>query len=267
MKEAPGLLRKAVRTAYEEGPRAAMVKARLRLRFLRNTVQASRRIRSLSETPMGIEQSLDLAFDFSIGDVTIAPVQIRSEIESLLRMLSVDPPLRILEIGTARGGTLFLLSRVARSDAVIASIDLPGGDFGGGYRRESFLLLKTLPRRRQTLRLIRADSHRPSTLTAVRRVFGGQPLDLLLIDGDHRYQGVRADLAMYGPLVRPGGRIAIHDIVPGSADRVGGVPHFWQELRGLHPSFELVRDWNQQGFGIGVMEVPAGGLRAEALNR
>jgi hypothetical protein len=28
-------------------------------------------------------------------------------------------------------------------------------------------------------------SHRPSTLAAVRRVLGGQPLDLLLIDGDH----------------------------------------------------------------------------------
>jgi predicted O-methyltransferase YrrM len=216
---------------------------------------------------LDIEQSLDLAFAFSIGNVSIAPAQIRSEIESLLQILEADPPRRILEIGTARGGTLFLLSRVARSDAVLASIDLPGGDFGGRYRRESILLLKTLPREGQTLRLILADSHLQSTVAAVRRAFDGQPLDFLLIDGDHRYGGVRADLAMYGPLVRPGGRIAFHDIVPGPPDRVGGVPRFWQEIRNQHASLEFVHNWDQQGFGIGVMEVPAEGLRAEALSR
>jgi predicted O-methyltransferase YrrM len=267
MKGLPVLVRKVAQIVRDEGPRAATAMAGSRLQFLRNTVEASRRMRSLSETPMKIEQSLDVAFDFSIGDVSIAPAQIRSEIESLLQILNADPPRRVLEIGTARGGTLFLLSRVARSDAVLASIDLPGGDFGGSYRRESILLLRTLPRRGQMLRIIRADSHHPSTLASARRVFGGQRLDLLLIDGDHRYEGVRADLAMYGPLVRPGGRIALHDIVPGPADRVGGVPRLWQEIRELHKSFELVRDWNQEGFGIGVMEVPTGGLHAEALSR
>jgi hypothetical protein len=39
----------------------------------------------------------------------------------------------MLEIGTASGGTLFLFTRVADSNAKIISLDLPHGKFGGGY--------------------------------------------------------------------------------------------------------------------------------------
>jgi predicted O-methyltransferase YrrM len=267
MSETPGLVRKVMKTVRDEGSRAVTVKGRSRIEFFRNTILASRRIQALSQEPMALEDSLDLAFGFSIGEVSIVPAQIRSEIAGFLQLLEADPPERILEIGTARGGTLFLLSRVARPDAVIASIDLPGGDFGGSFRRESIVLLRRLAQKGQTLRLIRADSHQPSTLAAVQRDFGAQPLDVLMIDGDHRYEGVRGDVAMYGPLVRPGGHIAIHDIVPGAADRVGGVPRLWKEIKELHPTVEFVRDWQQQGFGIGVLEVPSQGLDPSLLNR
>lgn len=267
MKTVPILVRKTLRTLRKEGLRAAFAKATSRLRFARNTLVAARRMRSLAGSVKEIEESLDFALNFSVGDVTIAPVQLRSEIAALLRMLKKDPPRRILEIGTARGGTLFLLSRVARPDAVLASIDLPEGEFGGGYRPESIPLLNALPRTGQALRLIRADSHRPTTLDAVRGIFRDAPLDLLMIDGDHRYEGVRDDFAKYGPLVRPGGLIAIHDIVPGPTEHVGDVPRFWQEIRDRYESCELVRDWSQQGFGIGVLVVPADGVRADVRRR
>jgi predicted O-methyltransferase YrrM len=260
MTHVPRALYKTMSTLTEEGPSAAAAKIGGRLRFMLDTARATRTIRSLAARPMEIEKSLDFVFGFSKGEVTITPIQVRSEIAALLRLLVDDPPRRILEIGTGRGGTLFLLGRAARRDAVLASIDLPGGDFGGTYRVESNILLRTLARKGQTLRIIRADSHHASTLARVRQVFHDQAIDLLLIDGDHRYEGVRADFAMYSPLVRPGGRVAFHDIVPASADRVGGVPQFWKEVRHLDDSLELVRDWNQQGFGIGVIQVPAAGL-------
>jgi predicted O-methyltransferase YrrM len=38
-------------------------------------------------------------------------------------------------------------------------------------------------------------------------------LDILFIDGDHTYEGVKADLANYAPLVKSGGRIILHDVV------------------------------------------------------
>lgn len=40
-------------------------------------------------------------------------------------------------------------------------------------------------------------------------------LDILFIDGDHTYEGAKADLENYGPLVRSGGRIILHDVCSG----------------------------------------------------
>jgi hypothetical protein len=59
---------------------------------------------------------------------------------------------------------------------------------------------------------------------------------------------------MYSPLVRSGGLVAFHDIVPGPAEAVGGVPSFWQTVRGAE-SIEFVEDWKQGGYGIGVLRV------------
>jgi predicted O-methyltransferase YrrM len=40
-------------------------------------------------------------------------------------------------------------------------------------------------------------------------------LDTLFIDGDHTYEGVKADLNNYAPLVKSGGRIILHDVCSG----------------------------------------------------
>ena len=86
----------------------------------------------------------------------------------------------------------------------------------------------------------------------VRRELGGTA-DFILIDGDHSYAGARRDFELYRELVAPGGMIAFHDIVPGKARDVGGVPTLWRELREQYRHREFVRDWNQGGFGIGVL--------------
>ena len=61
---------------------------------------------------------------------------------------------------------------------------------------------------------------------------------------------------MYSPLVKKGGIIAFHDIVPGPQEHVGGVPKFWKELKemlGNNKVVEIVKDWNQEGYGIGLI--------------
>ena len=63
---------------------------------------------------------------------------------------------------------------------------------------------------------------------------------------------------MYSPLVRRGGLIAFHDIVPGPLECVGGVPRFWSEIKQKYSRdkiIEIVRDWRQGGYGIGVLVV------------
>jgi predicted O-methyltransferase YrrM len=101
------------------------------------------------------------------------------------------------------------------------------------------------------MRLILGDSGAPSTVARVKEAVCGS-VDFLFIDGDHRYDGVRRDFESYAPLVRPGGLIAIHDIVPGPVEAVGDVPRFWREIR-THDSEEIVERWDQGGYGIGLL--------------
>ena len=63
----------------------------------------------------------------------ITPIQNKDEISALLGIVKRVRPKSLLEIGTASGGTLFLLTRVAAPDAQLFSVDLPDGPFGGGY--------------------------------------------------------------------------------------------------------------------------------------
>jgi hypothetical protein len=80
-------------------------------------------------------------------------------------------------------------------------------------------------------------------------------LDFLFIDGDHSYEGVKKDFNMYGPLVKDGGIIAFHDITPYPFNLSIGVSKFWQEIKPQCNHREIVKNWCQGGFGIGVVRV------------
>ena len=97
------------------------------------------------------------------------------------------------------------------------------------------------------------DSHAAQVVDTVRGLLQGRQVDFLFIDGDHSYEGVKADWDLYRKLVAPDGLVAFHDIVPGPEERVGGVPRFWKELRQQFPHRELVESWHQGGYGIGVV--------------
>ncbi|KUK16874.1 class I SAM-dependent methyltransferase [Thermococcus sibiricus] len=212
---------------------------------------ASRKIKGINFR--SIEELVDFSFNRFHG--LIRPMQIREEIIELLKILSKRKPKVVLEIGTANGGTLFLFTRVASKDATLISVDLPGGRFGGGYPDWKVPLYKAFALPTQEFHLIRADSHNPETLEAIKEILNGMKVDFLFIDGDHTYEGVKADFEMYSPLVRKGGIIAFHDIVPGPEENVGGVPRFWEEIRKKYKYREIVKSWNQGGYGIGILEV------------
>jgi len=101
--------------------------------------------------------------------------------------------------------------------------------------------------------LLKEDSHKEETVRKLKDILGGGMIDLLFIDGDHRYEGVRKDFEMYSPLVRKGGIIAFHDICPGPPDAVGGVPKFWKETMGKHRNMPIIKDQGQGGCGIGIL--------------
>lgn len=74
------------------------------------------------------------------------------------------------------------------------------------------------------------SSSSPAIFRAVREhvAASGEPLDLLFIDGDHRYDAVLVDWLLYSHLVAPGGIVAFHDAVAGISG--AGVPRLIREL-------------------------------------
>jgi spermidine synthase len=57
--------------------------------------------------------------------------------------------------------------------------------------------------------------------------------DLIFIDGDHSYEGVRRDFELYQELLSPRGYIVFHDIDPDHVfrDGAGGeVYQFWKDI-------------------------------------
>lgn len=200
-----------------------------------------------------VRAQADAAMRTTFLGTNIVPLQDRDELVRFLELIRDQRPRNVLEIGTAKGGTLFLLCQNAAPDGTIVSVDLPGGRFGGGYPEDRSRLYQSFAQRGQHLLLIRGDSHSASVGDSVQTAFGEEPIDLLFIDGDHTYEGVQCDYGTYAPLVRPGGMICFHDIRPGDPELGGGVPRFWQEISGSARSVEILSQSRTANFGIGII--------------
>jgi cephalosporin hydroxylase len=183
----------------------------------------------------------------------IRPDQIRAELIEVMKVVGSLRPATALEIGTHSGGSLFLLCRLAASEATIVSLDLPGGRFGGGYAAVKGPLYKRFAGKRQSLHLVREDSHKPETLDRLKTILGTAPLDYLFIDGDHSYGGVKQDFEMYSPLVRKRGLVVLDDIAGTGVGWGCGVPKFWKEIKGCYTHREIIADPKQEGHGAGLL--------------
>lgn len=236
-------LRKVV---YGIAPRG-VIDAYLRLKVLRHA-RALVALREREPEPRAWIDEL-LASHF------FRPMQKRSEVLRLVEVVRALRPETVCEIGAAGGGTAFLFAHASAPDALIVSVDLNFVE----SRREA---VASFARRDQNVVCMQGDSHDAATLEAVRARLGGRPLDLLYLDGDHSYEGVASDFASFAPLVREGGLIVLHDIVPDFKTRygvatvsyTGGVPQFWSELKAERARVEeIIEDEEQDGFGIGVL--------------
>jgi predicted O-methyltransferase YrrM len=180
--------------------------------------------------------------------------QKRHEIIPLLQMLADRRPRFICEIGTSFGGTLFQLARTSHQQAKIISIDC-------GLSVVRARVHAGMANNSQRIFCLRTDSGARDTIERVTRLLGTDKLDFLLIDGDHSYKGVSADFKNYSPLVKRGGLIAFHDVLPDYKTKLGietgnwtgGVPQLWQEIKSAYRTEELLEDRNQDGYGLGLV--------------
>lgn len=248
-------LKNRLRTMRNEGRHVALIdaaaQANYRAKNARDRVLMAPTIRALGRVGSQSEELLDFAFGSPQG--IIAPMQDRFELGQLMQRVAQLHPQTVLEVGTARGGTLLLLCRHAAPDALVVSVDLPYGRNGGGYPRWKASMYERFAHHAQRLVLIRGDSHAESTRDTVERVLNRKPLDFLLIDGDHSYEGVKRDFELYSPLVAPTGLIALHDILENRHDPEIDVHRFWQELRQTHRTEEILAPGNPGVFGIGLV--------------
>lgn len=103
---------------------------------------------------------------------------------------------------------------------------------------------------------ILGDSHDKKTYAELVKKLKGRLVDLLFIDGDHTFDGVRDDYFMYESLV-PRGIIAVHDI---ACERKNvDVPLFWSNLiqsdhRYPYMTFFNWREKDRMGIGLQVRD-------------
>ena len=182
----------------------------------------------------------DLAFLKSIGAREAQNIQ---EAESFCDFVSDVKPESYLEIGVRHGWTLYLVSKVIPK-ARLFGIDLPGV-FPWGDEGSDEILRKVAQATGAEITF--ADSHEESTAAK----FGN--IDFVFIDGDHKYDGVKRDWELYGPLVKQG-HIAFHDIHARPKEdpaKLIEVPRLWKEIKEKYPNKEI---GSNPGIGILTIE-------------
>lgn len=166
-----------------------------------------------------------------------------------------ERPVRVLEIGTGHGGTAALWCELVVTDqAQVISVDIPLGVHGGLPPADVLERNRRLKARYPQFHAIMKDSQLESTYNEVHQVMGGM-FEILLIDGDHRYECAKRDYELYSRLVRKGGVILFHDIAdtPFYAGLKVNVLKLWNELKGEKIEFNIHH--NEWG-GIGVLVKP-----------
>ena len=209
---------------------------------------------TLALLPLSLRTPRQLARE----SVAAGALQKLPEFERLVALVRARRPAAVVEIGSFLGGTLAAWCKVAAPDAVLVSVDLADEAETPASPEE----LRALARPGQRLEVVRGDSHAEATRREIEAALAGREVDFLMIDGDHSYDGVRADFELYAPLVGDGGLIALHDISPGT--RVPGVEvhRFWREIRDRYEHEEFVTPGRERGFGpwggIGVLRYRRG---------
>ncbi len=193
---------------------------------------------------MSMKYSSDKLAEISVFHGAIQKISELSPVISLLREEELST---VVEVGTMQGGTFWLWCQMATDDALLASIDLPCGE--GGSTLEQLERIKLYGKAQQNLHFIRQDSHAPETLEALEVTLGERKADLLVIDGDHTYEGVKNDFEFYSTQVKKGGYIFFHDINKHSVLQNCKVDEYWNEIKSDYQHWEFIDNDDDRGWG------------------
>jgi len=186
------------------------------------------------------------------GYMRVEMLQMPYEITQLARAVEALKPKVILEIGTARGGTLLIWASLASDEVITCDLS------DMSWQAPLFTRFPPLSSDCKVT-LLSGNSHAPEFKVQVAAALNGRKVDFLFIDGDHTESGVTADYMDYKDFVRPGGIIAFHDVVEKQPRPTNQVSRLWKRLKEVAEVEEIVEDPAQSGYGIGILRVPEGG--------
>jgi len=104
-----------------------------------------------------------------------------------------------LEIGSASGGSCFIINKYFHLEKIVLIDD---------NIHPKAVLRPVVLNNILRIELI-GSSHDNTICTKIREM--NTSFDMLLIDGDHLYEGCRQDLEMYGPVLKENGWLILHD--------------------------------------------------------
>jgi predicted O-methyltransferase YrrM len=160
--------------------------------------------------------------DYHVKDFLIEPTlfqQVYEEITTFGYWLKGFQANNILEIGF-KGSSFHIMSQLSTGKKVAVDYEDKGRTIWSHYMMYG-----------EDFKLFIADSQTEETRDKVKEFC--PEYDLIFIDGDHSYEGVRRDFELYQELLSPRGYIVFHDIDPDHIfrDGAGGqVYKFWQDL-------------------------------------
>ena len=187
------------------------------------------RFANVERWPESVDGFEDLAFMFSSNQLNHGVASLQLDEAALLyrlaRNVETGP---VAEIGRFRGG-----STVIFSSALPEGVELWSYDVNDQLDDQLRAALERL-RLGHNVHLVVGDSRTVEPPPA--------PLELLFVDGDHSYEGAKADFDRWGAFVRSGGHLLFHDAVdtggygnvyPGVARAVAEVGAGWERRPGV----------------------------------
>ena len=167
----------------------------------------------------------------------------------------------IIEIGSYDGGSTVALSHVTKELITIDLETTPRFDTFG-YPEDSEIKGSAYIRQKCKFLMTQPNSHNVTTFEEVKQILNGRKVDVLFINGDNSYEGVKQDFNLYAELVKEGGLIGVHSIIRSNFHEQHNcfVHDFWDEIKVKYDGVEIVDDFplentNAEWGGIGLVKI------------
>jgi len=197
----PGLGRRAIASVIVQD-------ATLALRPMRMATATSSRFASVETWPDSIRGFEDLAFLFTSSPLNMGIVSMTfAEVAYLFRLVRSLRSATVAEIGRYQGGSTLVIAAALGSGGRLYSYDTHRRrtpDYTGADMDAALADVLKRYGLAEGVNLLVEDSTAAEPPGAC---------DLVFVDGDHTYEGVRADYEHWRGYVRPGGHLLFHDAV------------------------------------------------------